>query len=113
MHAQLDTRRDDLNLGVLLIGFFELYARHFNYLRTGIRVKGGGSYVPKEEIQKDMSDGHQPSMLCIEDPLQPGNDIGRSSYGAMRVRHAFDYAYSTLFRVLNYPNRVSVRECGR
>lgn len=112
LHPQCDTRRDDLNLGMLLIGFLELYARHFNYLRTGIRVKDNGSYVPKEEIQKDMSDGHQPSMLCIEDPLQPGNDIGRSSYGAMRVRHAFDYAYSTLFRVLFHPNRPLVREGG-
>lgn len=98
---------------MLLIGFLELYARHFNYLRTGIRVKDNGSYVPKEEIQKDMSDGHQPSMLCIEDPLQPGNDIGRSSYGAMRVRHAFDYACSTLFRVVYHPNRPLVREGGR
>lgn len=33
-----------------------------------------------------MNDGHRPSLLCIEDPLTPGNDIGRSSYGALQVK---------------------------
>lgn len=80
------------NLGVLLIEFFELYGRNFNYLKTGIRIKDGGSYVPKEEIQKGMENGYRPSLLCIEDPLTPGNDIGRSSYGAMQVKQAFESA---------------------
>lgn len=109
----MDLRRDNVNLGVLLIEFFELYGRHFNYLRTGIRVKDGGSYLPKEEIQKDMSDGQQPSMLCIEDPLQPGNDIGRSSYGVMRVRQAFEYAFLQLSKVIHHSNRYLVRDDGR
>lgn len=60
------------NLGVLLIEFFELYGRNFNYLKTGIRIKDGGSYVAKDEVQKGMLDGYRPSMLYIEDPLQPG-----------------------------------------
>lgn len=60
------------NLGVLLIEFFELYGRHFNYLKTGIRIKDGGSYVAKDEVLKGMLDGYRPSMLYIEDPLQPG-----------------------------------------
>lgn len=38
------------NLGVLLIEFFELYGRHFNYLRTGIRIKDGGAYISKDEV---------------------------------------------------------------
>lgn len=36
-----------------------------------------------------MVDGHRPSMLCIEDPLQPSNDIGRSSYGILLVSFLF------------------------
>lgn len=40
-------------------------------------------------MQKDMVDGHRPSMLCIEDPLQPSNDIGRSSYGILLVSEKF------------------------
>ena len=32
-----------------------------------------------------MPPGHRPSLLCIEDPLQAGNDVGKSSYGALQV----------------------------
>jgi non-canonical poly(A) RNA polymerase PAPD5/7 len=73
------------NLGVFLIEFFELYGRKFNYMHTGIRIREGGRYISKEEMQKDMVDGHRPSLLCIEDPLLPSNDIGRSSYGVLQV----------------------------
>lgn len=86
---QLHPRPEKFNstncLGVLLIEFFELYGRKFNYMQTGIRVKDGGCYINKEEMQKEMVDGHRPSLLCIEDPLTPSNDIGRSSYGVLQV----------------------------
>ncbi|KAL5021958.1 hypothetical protein ScPMuIL_001113 [Solemya velum] len=96
LHPRIDATDPKANLGVLIIEFFELYGRNFNYLKTGIRIKSGGAYVPKEVIQKDMDSGHRPSLLCIEDPLTPGNDIGRSSYGAMQVKQAFEYAYLAL-----------------
>ena len=74
--AQLHPRKDagslDKNLGVLLIEFFELYGRTFNYMRTGIRIKNGGDYIPKEDFLKDMDNGHMPGLMCIEDPLNPG-----------------------------------------
>lgn len=79
------------NLGVLLIEFLELYGRKFNYMQTGIRIREGGSYISKEEMQRDMLDGHRPSLLCIEDPLQPNNDIGRSSYGVLQVCDHFTF----------------------
>lgn len=60
---------------MLLIEFFELYGRNFNYLKTGIRIKNGGAYIAKEEIMKTMTNGYRPSMLCIEDPLLPGKTI--------------------------------------
>ncbi|GIY61814.1 terminal nucleotidyltransferase 4B [Caerostris extrusa] len=84
------------NLGKLLIMFFELYGRHFNYRSTGISVKNGGAYFIKEDFLSSMTDGNRPSILCIEDPLLPGNDIGRSSYGALSVKTAFEYAYKVL-----------------
>lgn len=34
--------------------------------------------------------------MCIEDPLNPTNDIGKGSYGALKVKQAFEYAYFTL-----------------
>lgn len=72
LHPRIDTRRTNINLGFLLIEFFELYGRDFNYMKTGIRVKNGGAYLSKEDMLKTMGSGNRPSMLCIEDPIQPG-----------------------------------------
>uniref|UniRef100_A0A8B9HTJ7 Terminal nucleotidyltransferase 4A n=1 Tax=Astyanax mexicanus TaxID=7994 RepID=A0A8B9HTJ7_ASTMX len=118
LHYREDACSPNSNMGVLLIEFFELYGRHFNYLKTGIRIKDGGSYVAKEEVLKGMLDGYRPSMLYIEDPLQPGNDVGRSSYGAMQVKQAFDYAYVVLSHAVSpiakyYPNNKSESILGR
>ncbi|KAB7507853.1 Non-canonical poly(A) RNA polymerase PAPD7 [Armadillidium nasatum] len=115
LHLRPDAGNCSNNLGVLLIEFFELYGRHFNYLRTGIRIKDGGAYISKDEVQKDMPEGHRPSVLCIEDPLIPGNDIGRSSYGVLQVKQAFEYAYIVLSQgvnplntLINDPNKHSI-----
>ena len=72
LHPRIDTRRANINLGILLIEFFELYGRDFNYLKMAIRVKNGGTYLSKEELVHSMGNGSRPSMLCIEDPVQPG-----------------------------------------
>ncbi|XP_050687795.1 terminal nucleotidyltransferase 4B-like [Eriocheir sinensis] len=106
LHQRLDASQPNANLGVLLIEFFELYGRHFNYLKTGIRIKDGGAYISKEEVQRDMPEGHRPSVLCIEDPLIPGNDIGRSSYGVLQVKQAFEYAYIVLSQAVNPLNNI-------
>ncbi|XP_012266386.1 terminal nucleotidyltransferase 4B-like [Athalia rosae] len=115
LHPRQNAYCPNANLGVLLIEFLELYGRKFNYVKTGIRVKDGGTYISKEEVQRDMIDGHRPSLLCIEDPLTPGNDIGRSSYGALYVKEAFDWAYSVLSQavsplniLVNDANKVSI-----
>ncbi|GAA6233449.1 non-canonical poly(A) RNA polymerase PAPD5 [Lates japonicus] len=118
LHYREDVCNPSINIGVLLIEFFELYGRHFNYLKTGIRIKDGGCYVAKDEVQKNMMDGYRPSMLYIEDPLQPDNDVGRSSYGAMQVKQAFDYAYVVLSHAVSpiakyYPNNETESILGR
>jgi len=82
---------EEENLGVLLIEFFELFGVTFNYSNTGIRIHNGGSFFNKNDIS-DMKG----SMLCIEDPCQPGNDIARASYGIFMVREAFKRAYRWL-----------------
>ena len=43
-------KEKDVNLGVLLMEFFELYGRNFNYQRIGIKVKNGGAYFNKNEV---------------------------------------------------------------
>lgn len=53
------------------------------------------------QLPKDMTEGHRPSMLSIEDPLTQGNDIGRGSYGAIQVKHAFEYAFIVITQALS------------
>lgn len=103
---------ENTNLGVLLLEFLELYGRKFNYMKTGISVKSNGRYIPKEELQREMVDGHRPSLLCIEDPLTPGNDIGRSSYGALQVKQSFEYAYIVLTQAVS-PLNTGLNDCTR
>lgn len=55
LHPRQNAFCPGANLGVLLIEFFELYGRNFNYMKTGIRVKDGGTYISKEEV-----------MMCLE-----------------------------------------------
>ncbi|XP_056269046.1 terminal nucleotidyltransferase 4B isoform X3 [Pseudoliparis swirei] len=118
LHYRDDVCSPNINIGVLLIEFFELYGRHFNYLKTGIRIKDGGCYVAKDDVHRNTMDGYRPSMLYIEDPLQPDNDVGRSSYGAMQVKQAFDYAYVVLSHAVSpiakyYPNNETESILGR
>lgn len=72
LHPRFDALDPNANLGVLLVEFFELYGRNFNYLKAAIRIKDGGAYVAKDDIQRCMENGYRPSMLCIEDPLTKG-----------------------------------------
>ncbi|XP_072269467.1 uncharacterized protein [Pyxicephalus adspersus] len=71
LHPRMEARKTSENLGVLLVEFFELYGRKFNYLKSGIRIRNGGAYIAREEIMKASASGYKPSMLCIEDPLMP------------------------------------------
>lgn len=88
LHYREDVCSPNINIGVLLIEFFELYGRHFNYLKTGIRIKDGGCYVAKDEVQKNLMDGYRPSMLYIEDPLQPGrNTEGRRFRDCIELKY--------------------------
>lgn len=91
------------NLGVLLMEFFELYGHVFNYGTTAIRVRNGGSYIKKDAIKRQLPAGQSPGLLSIEDPIVPEQDAGRSSFGALDVRNAFEYAYLQLSRaVMSY-----------
>ncbi|XP_046842483.1 terminal nucleotidyltransferase 4B-like isoform X3 [Xenia sp. Carnegie-2017] len=89
-----------VNWGVLLIEFFELYGKKFNYDNVGIRVVGNGSYFNKEEVLgKSLANE---THLCIEDPLTKGNYIGKGSFRINDVKRLFEWAYHELTKgVLN------------
>lgn len=58
--------RTEANLGYLLLDFFALYGKQFNYFHTGISVRGDGSYFSK--IERGWIDEEQPFLASIEDP---------------------------------------------
>uniref|UniRef100_G3T4R7 polynucleotide adenylyltransferase n=1 Tax=Loxodonta africana TaxID=9785 RepID=G3T4R7_LOXAF len=95
LHPREDVYISSTDYGVLFIEFFELSGQHFSHLKTGFQVKDGGSHVAKDEGRK-ICDGSRPSVLYTEDPLQPGIDAGRDSYGAMSLKQAFDFDYGVL-----------------
>ena len=59
-------------------------------------MKNGGRYAPKT--------GHNPSQLCLEDPLNQANNVAGNSFGALQVKTAFEFAFVTLARAVS-PNR--------
>ena len=109
LHPRQRTTDLSADLGTLLIEFFELYGRKFNYMKTGIRVTNGGSYIPKEEF--DIQD-----FLYIEDPAVTSNDVHEMNaasgcYGMYQVKMEFDQAYTRLSSaVLSRENPVPQRD---
>ena len=55
LHNRHDASTIKANLGVLLLEFFELYGRDFNYTQTAIRLRDGGAYIPREEVSDNLS----------------------------------------------------------
>lgn len=87
------------NLGSLLLEFFELYGRDYNYSRTCISVRRNGSYVDKKS--KGFFNPSRPNLLAIENPDEPEMDVGKNSYNIHRVKRAFDFAYVAILRAAN------------
>ncbi|XP_039291026.1 terminal nucleotidyltransferase 4B-like [Nilaparvata lugens] len=102
LHRRADANLPSANLGVLLMEFFELYGRNFNYVKCGISVRGAGGYFAKDQgnyFKKFVN--QSPSLLTIEDPLNTGNDIGRGSYNTIQMKQAFQLAYLKLTQAVN------------
>ena len=51
LHPRHDASTLNTNLGVLLLEFFDLYGRSFNYSQSAIRVRDGGAYVSRDEVK--------------------------------------------------------------
>jgi len=74
--------------------FFELYGCYFNYEEVGISVRDGGTYFSK--VNRGWQDYYKKSLLSIEDPTDPSNDISRGSYAIQKVRTTFAGAHGIL-----------------
>jgi DNA polymerase sigma len=90
---------NDLNLGTLLVSFFELYGATLNYQTTGISVRGShGGYFSKRA--RGWSDPMRPFLLSLENPVDSNTDVGKNSWGMQRVKRAFMWAHTTVSRAL-------------
>ncbi|KAJ3274821.1 Non-canonical poly(A) RNA polymerase papd5 [Terramyces sp. JEL0728] len=100
------------NIGVLLIEFFELYGKNFNYANVGIKFQGDKSiYFPRERAAGYSSFG-KPSPLQVMDPQDASNDVTRGSYNYQVVKNAFGRAYMTLTSMIGagYERKFSNRK---
>lgn len=110
LHPRTNSTDANANLGVLLIEFFELYGRNFNYMKTGIDVRNGGRYFPKEEVHhEDGSADH--SLLYIIDPTSATDNASRGCYGMWQVKQAFEHAFLRLHSaVISRDNPIPKRD---
>ena len=98
-------RLEEANLGALLIHFFDLWGRRFNYIKLGVRVSEPGSFYDKQA--EGVFDRARPQLLSIEDPVSGSFDVGKNSYNIMMVRRAFEAA----FYAITVPNSSDRRRC--
>ncbi|XP_043651802.1 inactive non-canonical poly(A) RNA polymerase protein Trf4-2 [Drosophila teissieri] len=88
-------------LALLLIQFLDYYGRKFDFFKYGISVLGEGGCVEKERLRSTLGENNWQSVLSIEDPVTPTNDIGRSSYGALHVMQGFEAAFVKLSKLVD------------
>jgi len=100
LHPRVEAKSPNANLGVLLLEFFQFFGQLFNYNCVALKIRDGGSYAVKSELMKNMDNNYRPSLLCIEDPLDPKNNVSKNSYAVFKVKNSFDYAYDILLRAV-------------
>ncbi|KAH8406972.1 hypothetical protein KR222_002136, partial [Zaprionus bogoriensis] len=93
--------KNDSRLGKLLLKFLDYYGRKFDYFKYGISVRDKGGIVEKSQLQASFGDENWLSVLTIEDPITPTNDIGRSSFGALDVKQSFEMAFLKLSKLVD------------
>jgi non-canonical poly(A) RNA polymerase PAPD5/7 len=91
------TGKNSTNLGELLMDFFRLHGRSLKQEVVGISCSGGGNFFKKRRVGFHYAD--RPELFAVQDPHDETNDLGKNSYNALKVRIAFDHAYSRLCAV--------------
>jgi len=77
-----------------LIGFFGLYGSKFNYVDSVISIVNEGKYLRKAD--KNWKNENNPSLLSVEDPHNPDNDVGCIAFKIESAKDAFFQAYNIL-----------------
>lgn len=95
-----------MNLGSLLLEFFELYGIDFNYLTTAISVRHDGYYFPKGHYNKRdifFSNPTRPFTLGLENPIEITSDVGTSSFRMSLIQKSFEVALRVLLSHVAHP----------
>lgn len=92
-----------LNLGTLLMLFFEEYGYNLNVQTTGIGVRGlfGGYFSRRERSFTAVFD---PGHLCVENPLNPTLDSGAQCWRFWAIRNAFSNSHTILSHAMRMWN---------
>jgi non-canonical poly(A) RNA polymerase PAPD5/7 len=87
-----------MNLGSMLLEFFELYGMDFNYLTTGISVRSDGYYFPKgaKGRKEHFHQSARPFSLAIENPFDITADVGKGSFRMQLIAKSFEVAMRVL-----------------
>lgn len=95
-HPRVSTGQIDIegNLGVLLIEFFELYGKHFNYDVCALKMTDDMCYLRKDDY-KDLQ-GQNVYALSIQDPNDATNNLTRGTFNTRGLKRAFGGAYELL-----------------
>jgi non-canonical poly(A) RNA polymerase PAPD5/7 len=96
--AVINRLRPTLNIGSLLLEFFELFGLEFNYVTTGISIRNDGFFFPKGAPTKReiFYSAERPHLLALENPLDTTMDVGKSSFRIQIVQRAFKVAHNVL-----------------
>ncbi|KIJ52550.1 hypothetical protein M422DRAFT_776178 [Sphaerobolus stellatus SS14] len=78
-----------LNLGVLVMEFFELYGRGFSFETVAISILNGGQYFLKPGLSAEIP-------MQIVDPMDPNNCISRAFNKTEELRCSLMDAYHTM-----------------
>eukprot|EP00124_Ichthyophonus_hoferi_P002469 Ihof_evm9s169 gene=Ihof_evmTU9s169 len=92
----------NMNLGVLLMEFFEVYGRIFEYNYLGISILNRGSFFYKAD--RRWNDIRNPEKISLEDPQRTDNDISGGSFSMHKIKKAFQHAYDILQQSLLDPD---------
>jgi len=88
---------NEADLGTLLLGFFQLYGKKFNFFTTAISTIGRGSYFRKpERTSSAYSESPQSHVPFIVDPIDSENNVTRSATQMDLIRSEFAESYRIL-----------------
>jgi DNA polymerase sigma len=91
-------------LSKFFMDFLEYYGRIFDPLTEALAFPKLDEAVlmSKSHLTSIMNENFFASVLCIQDPLTPMNDVGRGAHNFLQVKAAFNSAFTNLNKKIKY-----------